>query len=176
VRLPNGRVLRLSFAGRNGQPYTTLAKVLVQRGVAAPADMTMRRLTDWIRRNGLERGQAGDDLLRLNKSFVFFNASYDAKPDQQPEGGSGAALTPLRSIAIDSRIWPYGLPFFIDSAMPWRGAEPEPFQRVMIAQDTGSAIVGPARADIFFGLGDGVGERASEIRHHGRFFVLLPVH
>ncbi len=175
VRLPDGRILHLSFAGRNGQPYTALAKVLVQRGVATPAEMTMRRLTDWIRRNGLARGQAGDELLRLNRSFVFFEARFDAQPDRQPQGGSGAPLTPYRSVAIDSRIWPYGLPFFIDAQMPWRGPEPTPFQRVVIAQDTGSAIVGPARADIYFGLGDVVGERASEIRHHGRFYVLLPL-
>lgn len=175
VRLPDGRVLRLSFAGRNGQPYTALARVLVQRDVAAPAEMTMRRLTDWIREHGVARGEAGDDLLRLNRSFVFFDARLDTRPDQQPEGGSGAALTPLRSIAIDSRIWPYGLPFFIDARMPWRSPEPEPFQRVMIAQDTGSAIVGPARADVYFGLGDTAGARASEIRHHGRFYLLLPI-
>lgn len=174
VRLPDGRVLRLSFAGRNGQPYTALAKVLVQRGIATPAEMTMRRLTDWIRQNGVERGRPGDDLLRLNRSFVFFEARIDARPDDQPEGASGVALTPLRSIAIDSRIWPYGLPFFIDAKLPWRGPELEPFQRVVIAQDTGSAIVGPARADLFFGLGDNAGARASELRHHGQFYVLLP--
>jgi membrane-bound lytic murein transglycosylase A len=175
VRLPDGRVLRLSFAGRNGQPYTALARVLVQRGVAAPADMTMRRLTDWIREHGVARGEAGDDLLRLNRSFVFFDARLDTRSDEQPEGGSGAPLTPLRSIAIDSHIWPYGLPFFIDARTPWRSPEAEPFQRVMIAQDTGSAIVGPARADVYFGLGDTPGARASEIRHHGRFYLLLPI-
>jgi membrane-bound lytic murein transglycosylase A len=175
VRLADGRVLRLSFAGRNGQPYTALARVLVQRGVATPAEMTMRRLTDWIRRNGLEKGQPGDDLLRLNRSYVFFEAHFDANPNQQPQGGAGAALTPFRSIAIDSHIWPYGLPFFIDVDAPWRSAGLEPFRRVVIAQDTGSAIVGPARADIFFGLGDAVGERASEIRHHGQFYLLLPI-
>ena len=134
----------------------------------------MRRLTDWIRQNGVERGQPGDDLLRLNRSFVFFEARIDARPDEQPEGASGVALTPLRSIAIDSQIWPYGLPFFIDAKLPWRGPELEPFQRVVIAQDTGSAIVGPARADLFFGLGDNAGARASELRHHGQFYVLLP--
>lgn len=174
VRLRDGRILHLTFAGRNGQPYTALARILVQRGVAPAAEMTMRRLIDWLRQNGLERGEAGDDLLRLNKSFVFFSANMDRNPAGQPLGGGGAPLSPLRSIAIDAHIWPYGLPFFIDARMPWRGAELEPFQRVMIAQDTGSAIVGPARADIFFGLGDAAGARAGEIRHHGQFFLLLP--
>ncbi len=174
VRLRDGRILHLTFAGRNGQPYTALARILVQRGVAPASEMTMRRLIDWLRQNGLERGEAGDDLLRLNKSFVFFNANMEKNPAGQPVGGGGAPLSPLRSIAIDAHIWPYGLPFYIDARMPWRGAEPTPFQRVMIAQDTGAAIVGPARADIFFGLGDAAGARAGEIRHHGQFFLLLP--
>jgi membrane-bound lytic murein transglycosylase A len=174
VRLDDGRILHLAFAARNGQPYTAIARILVQRGVAPPAEMTMRRLVDWLRRNGLQRGQAGDDLLRLNRSFVFFTASVDSEEGRQPTGGAGVALSPLRSIAIDSHIWPYGLPFYIDALLPWRGAELEPFQRVTIAQDTGSAIVGPARADIFFGLGAAAGARAGELRHHGQFYLLLP--
>jgi membrane-bound lytic murein transglycosylase A len=174
VRLEDGRRLHLAFAGRNGQPYTALARILVQRGVAPAAEMTMPRLLDWLRRNGLEKGEAGDQLLRLNRSFVFFAATFDKAAESQPAGGAGVALTPLRSIAVDARIWPYGLPFVVSADMPWRGLEPEPFQRLMIAQDTGSAIVGPARADIYFGLGDAAGARAGEIRHHGQFFVLLP--
>jgi membrane-bound lytic murein transglycosylase A len=174
VRLNDGRILHLAFAGRNGQPYTAIARILVQRGVAPPAEMTMRRLVDWLRRSGLERGEAGDNLLRLNRSYVFFSASVDKEEARQPQGGSGVALSPLRSIAIDAHIWPYGLPFYIDARLPWRSAELEPFQRVTIAQDTGSAIVGPARADIFFGLGDLAGARAGELRHHGQFFLLLP--
>jgi membrane-bound lytic murein transglycosylase A len=174
VRLRDGRVLRLSFAARNGQPYTALARVLVTRGIGTPSEMTMRRLGTWMRQNGIERGQAGDDLLRLNRSFIFFTASLENGLASQPVGGCGEPLTPLRSIAVDAHIWPYGLPFFVDAMMPWRSLEIEPFQRVVIAQDTGSAIVGPARADVFFGLDEYAGERASEIRHHGQFYVLLP--
>ncbi len=175
VRLTDGRVLVLTFAGKNGQPYTALARVLVERGVATPAEMTMDRLTQWIRANGSGRGQPGDELLRLNKSFVFFNAHVETGVQAQPRGGGGAPLTPLRSIAVDKRVWPYGLPFFIDSTMPWRNAEPEPLRRVVVAQDTGAAIVGAARADIYFGLGGEAGARAAAIRHHGQFFILLPV-
>ena len=174
VRLEDGRVFHLAFAGRNGQPYTALARILVQRDVAPASEMTMRRLTAWLRQNGLERGEAGDELLRLNRSYVFFDGSLDKKSNDQPLGGSGAHLSPLRSIAVDAHIWPYGLPFFINAAIPWRSQEVEAFQRLMIAQDTGSAIVGAARADIYFGLGDAAGARAGELRHHGQFFVLLP--
>jgi membrane-bound lytic murein transglycosylase A len=175
VRLTDGRMLVLTFAGKNGQPYTALARVLVERGVATPAEMTMDRLTQWIRANGLRPGQAGDDLLRLNRSFVFFGAHIETGPQAHPRGGGGSPLTPLRSIAVDKRVWPYGLPFFIDSTMPWRNADPEPLRRVVVAQDTGAAIVGAARADIYFGLGGEAGARAAAIRHHGQFFILLPV-
>jgi peptidoglycan lytic transglycosylase A len=175
VRLTDGRVLVLTFAGKNGQPYTALARVLVQRGVATPAEMTMDRLTQWIRANGIGRGQPGDELLRLNRSFVFFDAHVETGAHAQPRGGGGAPLTPLRSIAVDKAVWPYGLPFFIASTMPWRNAEAEPLRRVVVAQDTGAAIVGAARADIYFGLGGEAGARAAEIRHHGQFFILLPV-
>ena len=174
VRLEDGHVLHLGFAGRNGYPYTSIAKVLVQRGDVPLAEMSMRRLEDWLRQNGLQRGQPGDELLRLNRSYVFFTAT-PAKPDgEQPTGGSGATLTPLRSIAIDSHIWRYGLPFFIDAQLPWRDAQLQPFQRLMIAQDTGSSIVGAGRADIFFGRGETAGARAGEVRQHGDLYVLLP--
>jgi len=173
VRLPDGRVYRLSFAGRNGQPYTALARILVQRGVATPAEMTMPRLIAWLRAHGLQNGEEGDELLRQNRSFVFFDGAID-RDAKQPEGASGVALTPLRSIAVDKAMWPYGLPFLIDAALPWRGDALEPFRRVTIAQDTGAAIVGPGRADIYFGLGDAAGSRAGALRHHGQLYLLLP--
>jgi membrane-bound lytic murein transglycosylase A len=174
VRLPDGRVFHLSFAARNGQPYTAIARILVQRGAATPEQMTMPLLIAWLRDHGLKKGEEGDALLRQNRSFVFFEGRFDKDAAAQPQGASGAALTPLRSIAVDKAIWPYGLPFFIDAALPWRGEAPEPFQRVMIAQDTGSAIVGPGRADIYFGLGDKAGARAGALRHHGQLYLLLP--
>ena len=83
-------------------------------------------------------------------------------------------MTALRSIAIDRTIWPYGLPFWIAADLPWQSAVASPFRRLMIAQDTGSAIVGPARVDIFFGSGDDAGARAGDIRHAGGVIVFLP--
>jgi hypothetical protein len=140
---------------------------------ATPAEMTMPRLIAWLRAHGLQKGEEGDDLLRQNRSFVFFEGRIDAG-SAQPEGASGMALTPLRSIAVDKVIWAYGLPFFIDADLPWRDDSPKPFRRVVIPQDTGSAIVGPGRADIYFGLGDAAGARAGALRHHGQFYLLLP--
>jgi membrane-bound lytic murein transglycosylase A len=84
------------------------------------------------------------------------------------------SLTALRSIAVDRALWSYGLPFWIAAELPWREPSPSPFRRLMIAQDTGAAITGPARADIFFGTGDDAGARAGDIRHAAEAFVLLP--
>ena len=83
-------------------------------------------------------------------------------------------LTPLRSIAVDRTMWAYGLPFWIDAVLPWADETPRPFRRLMIAQDTGSAIVGAARADLYFGSGDDAGACAGAIRHRAEFIVLLP--
>jgi membrane-bound lytic murein transglycosylase A len=88
-----------------------------------------------------------------------------------PIGGEGVSLTPGRSLAIDRKIWPYGLPVFISAALP---LDPAPFRRLMIAQDTGTAIVGAARADIFFGSGAEAGATAGIVRHPGEFVVLWP--
>jgi membrane-bound lytic murein transglycosylase A len=83
-------------------------------------------------------------------------------------------LTPLRSIAVDREIWSYGLPFWIDAKIPWRGADASPFARLMIAQDTGSAILGESRADVYFGSGASAGVLAGGMRHHADMLVFLP--
>jgi membrane-bound lytic murein transglycosylase A len=113
--------------------------------------------------------------MRRNRSFVFFRVEEGFARDAGPIGGAGVPLTPLRSIAVDRALWPYGLPFWIEGRLPWREDASEPFGRLMIAQDTGSAIVGPARADLFFGGGDAAGVRAGAIRHPADFTVLLPI-
>ena len=137
--------------------------------------MSLARLKAWLRGAGLGEGERGLELMRRNRSFVFFRLVEDFDALLGPIAGAGVALTPLRSIAVDRGLWSYGLPFWIEADLPWEGADPTPFRRLMIAQDTGSAIVGPARADIFFGGGDAAGARAGSIRHGGDFTVLLPV-
>jgi membrane-bound lytic murein transglycosylase A len=175
VRLSGGRLLRLVYAGRNGRPYTSIGRILIETGEIAEADMSLAALKNWIRRRGQNPGEAGRALMQRNKSYVFFAIETDLDPAAGPRGGAGHSLAPLRSIAIDRAIWPYGLPVWIAAEIPWRGPSPSPFRRLMIAQDTGSAIVGPARADIFFGSGDDAGARAGDIRQAGDFVVFLPV-
>ncbi len=174
VRLADGSHRRLAYAGRNGHPYTSIGRILIDSGEIAEADMSLATLKQWIRAHGQNPGDAGALLMHRNKSYVFFSIHEESAPARGPIGGQGISLTALRSIAVDRAIWTYGLPFWIAADLPWRGSSPSPFRRLMIAQDTGSAITGPARADIFFGSGDDAGARAGDIRHAGGVVVLLP--
>jgi membrane-bound lytic murein transglycosylase A len=172
VRLADGKVLRLVYAGRNGQPYTSIGRILIESGEIT--DMSLAALKQWIRAHGQNPGDAGLALMHRNSSYVFFALREEDDPAVGPTGGQGIGLTALRSIAIDRALWSYGLPFWIAAELPWRSASASPFRRLMIAQDTGSAITGPARADIFFGSGDDAGARAGDIRHAGDVVVFLP--
>lgn len=173
--LPDGRVLDLTYAGRNGQPYSSIGKILIERGDIRLEDMSLERLKAWVRANGQGAGQAGRALLHANRSFVFFSAKLADSGAVGPIGAAGLPLTPFRSIAIDRSIWSYGLPFWIEADVPWERPAPTPFHRLVTGQDTGTAIVGPARADLYFGDGAGAGRLAGDVRHYGRMFVLLPM-
>jgi membrane-bound lytic murein transglycosylase A len=170
VEFPDGRRARLAYDGRNGLPYTSIGRILIETGEIAESAMSLSRLKAWLR-SDRDRGLK---LMRRNRSFVFFKLVDDFDPALGPVAGAGVALTALRSIAIDRTIWAYGLPFWIDAELPWADETPRAFRRLMIAQDTGSAIVGPARADLFFGSGEAAGGRAGAIRHKGEVVVLLP--
>ncbi|QXX75497.1 murein transglycosylase A [Methylovirgula sp. HY1] len=174
VLLPDGRQLRLTYAGRNGHPYRSIGRILVESGEIPAADMGLERVKGWIRAHGQAPGEAGAALMLRNKSYVFFAATADLPADAGPIGGAGLNLSPFRSIAVDRSIWSYGLPFWLDGALPWQSAALTPFRRLMIAADTGAAIIGPARADIYFGSGAEAGTRAGSIRHGCDFIVLLP--
>jgi membrane-bound lytic murein transglycosylase A len=170
VEFPDRSRARLAYDGRNGLPYTSIGKILIEAGEIAESDMSLASLKAWLRRDSAQ----GLDVMRRNRSFVFFRLVEDFDPGLGPIAGAGVPLTPLRSIAVDRTVWAYGLPFWIDAELPWVDETPPPFRRLMIGQDTGSAIVGAARADLFFGSGDAAGARAGAIRHSAEFVVLLP--
>lgn len=171
VRLPDGEVLRLNYDGHNGQPYTPVGRLLVERGLVPREKMSM----DAIRAYISEHPEEGRALMRQNRSYVFFRIASELKAQDGAVGAQGLPLAAGHSIAVDRLIHVYGTPFFLDAALPTGAAGAlEPFQRLTIAQDTGSAIIGPARADIFFGAGDDAGSIAGRIQHPGRFIVLLP--
>jgi membrane-bound lytic murein transglycosylase A len=132
--------------------------------------MSLDRIRQWMRDNPDET----KELRRKNQAYVFFRITGLAD-EREPAGGQGVRLTPGRSIAVDRPFHAYGTPFFIEAELPIDSAAPRtPLRRLMIAQDTGSAIVGPARADIYFGAGDDAGRIAGRVRHPGRFAMLVP--
>jgi len=167
VRLPDGTTRRLVYDGRNGRPYSSLGRLLIEAGEIAEAEMTAARLKAWLRADP-ERGRA---WMRRNESYVFFRLGDG---EEGPMGGAGRALTPLRSLAVDRELWSYGLPFWVAGALPWRSDAAEPFARALIAEDTGSAITGAARGDLYFGGGEAAFARAGALRHEADFFVLRP--
>jgi membrane-bound lytic murein transglycosylase A len=170
VRLDTGKVLRLNYIASNGKPYYPVGRDLIKRGIVAREDMTMDRIRDWMVANPEE----GKELRRKNRSYVFFTET-GLKADDDIEGAQGVPLTPLRSLAVDKHIHVYGTPIWVEAELPIRSEAPEtPFDHLLIAQDTGSAIVGPARADIYFGHGEGVDHIAGRIKQHGRFVMLVP--
>jgi membrane-bound lytic murein transglycosylase A len=174
LRLADGSAIALTYDGRNGRPYTSIGRLMIERGLAAESDMSLEKLKATLREMGVGPNQPGRRLMQENQSYVFFRLDDSEDRKLGPIGGEGVALTPLRSIAVDRSVWCYGLPFWIASRLPWEGEAETKFERLMIAQDTGSAILGEARADLFFGAGARAGALAGRVRHDADFIVLLP--
>lgn len=171
VRLEDGSVLRLNYAAQNGHTYTPVGRLLIEKGIVAREDMSMERIRTFVAENPEE----GRELMRMNKSYVFFREASELPPEAGAVGAQGIPLTPERSIATDKAIHAYGSPFWIEAELPLESETSlTRFRRLMIAQDTGGAIVGPARADIYFGAGVEAGAVAGRIRHAGRFVLLVP--
>jgi membrane-bound lytic murein transglycosylase A len=170
VKLDSGSMLRLNYIASNGQSYTPVGKFLIDRGIITKEEMSMDRIKDWMEANPDE----GKDLRRKNRSFVFFQETPLGAQDECI-GAQGIPLTPGRSLAVDKKIHVYGTPIWIDADLPIDSEKPETkFRRLMVAQDTGSAIVGAARADIYFGHGEEISHIAGRIKQHGQFVMLVP--
>lgn len=165
VTLPDGGRLRVGYAGANGHEYSSVGLELVRRGVFESHQVSAEVIRNWVRDNPDE----GQELLWTNDSYVFFREVNEVPPDKGPLGAMNRSVTPMRTVAIDPSFIPYGAPVWIEKA----GADP--LNRLMVAQDTGSAIRGSQRADIFFGTGDAAGLEAGRIKDGGRLVVLLPI-
>lgn len=170
VRLAEGGTLRVAYAGRNGQPYSSIGRLIVERGHIALPEMSLERMLAWLARHPAE----GREIMRSNRSYIFFRTADELDHADGPIGGAGLPLIPGRSLAVDRNLWSYGLPFWLEGEIPSAAGPPEALHRLMIAQDTGSAILGPARGDFFFGTGAAAGRRAGLTRSQTRFVVLLP--
>lgn len=170
VKLDDGKLLRLNYIASNGKPYTPVGRILIDQGIYTPQEMSMDKIREYMEANP-EEGKA---LREKNRSFVFFSKTA-LEPHDECLGAQGIPLTPGRSIAIDPSIHVYGTPIWIDAKFPLKSDVPEDtFQHLMVAQDTGSAIKGPARADIYFGHGPEVPSIAGRIKQFGKFVMLVP--
>ena len=165
VKLPSGEIVRIGFAEHNGHPYNSIGRVLVERGELPQDKASMQGIKQW--------GKQNPDLLPLllqqNPAYVFFREMPSSSPG--PVGALGVALTPARSVAVDSSVMPLGAPVFLSSTWPLSA---RPLNRLVLAQDTGSAIKGAVRADFFWGFGDEAGQLAGRMRQSGRMWVLYP--
>lgn len=165
IRMTDGRVIRVGYGGKNGQPYRSIGQELVRRGVYTMDQVSAQVIRAWVRRNP----GPGQDLMNHNPSYVFFRKLADLPADKGPIGAMGRSITTLRSVAIDPVFTPLGAPVWIEK----EGGSP--LRRLMVAQDTGGAIKGAQRADIFYGTGAQAGEDAGTVKDGGRMVLLLPI-
>jgi membrane-bound lytic murein transglycosylase A len=170
VRLEDGSTLRINYDAHNGYPYTPVGRILIDRGIIPKDQMSMQKIREWMEENP----DGANELRRQNRSYVFFREVQLSDKDEAV-GAQGVPLTPGRSIAVDKALHVYGTPFFIEGELPIESERSKtPFRRLMVAQDTGSAIVGPARADIYLGAGAEAGRVSGRFRHTVRFVILVP--
>ncbi|PWW00541.1 membrane-bound lytic murein transglycosylase A [Hoeflea marina] len=166
----DGTRTRITYAAKSGHPFTGIGRLLVDRGEIPLGEISMQSIRSWLAAHPLQ----ADGLMRENRSYIFFR---EAPVDDESLGPVAAAKVPLepgRSMAVDRTIHTFGTPFFVSAPDLKDFAAARPFARLMIAQDTGSAILGPARGDLFTGSGDSAGDLAGAIRNHASFTILLP--
>ncbi len=164
ISLPDGTMIRVGYGGKNGRNYSSVGMALVDRGEFEPHQVSAAVIRNWVRKNRAE----GRALLWENESYVFFREVSEVPAELGPLGAMNRSITPHRSVAVDPAFVTLGSPVWIEK----EGAEP--INRLMVAQDTGSAIKGAQRADIFFGTGDDAGRAAGRIKDGGRMIVLMP--
>ena len=168
VRLADGSMVRLAYADQNGHPYQSIGKVLVERGEMTLEQASMASIKQWARANPHRL----KELLNANPSYVFFREQPAGLNDGEgPSGALGVPLTPERSIAVDPRHVPLGAPVFLSTSQPDSAI---PLRRLVLAQDTGGAIRGVVRADLFWGFGNQAGNQAGRMKQQGQMWVLLP--
>ena len=166
IELAEGGTMRVTYAAKSGHPYTPIGRVLIEMGELGKGKATMPAIRAWLAGNP-ERAGA---IMARNRSFIFFREASVDDPGLGPIAAAKVPLTPGRSLAVDRLLHSFHVPVFVDTRLP----NGQDFRRLTVAQDTGSAIVGPARGDIFFGSGDDAGVLAGAMAAAGRFFLLAP--
>jgi membrane-bound lytic murein transglycosylase A len=163
IRLTDGKTIRLGYDGGNGHSFVSIARLLVERNEVPLKDMTMQTLRDWI----AAHGSAGKALMREDPSYVFFKEIAG----DGPYGSEKVVLTARRSLAVDRRFIPLGVPLWLDAAQRFTTGT---IRQLVIAQDTGGAIKGPVRGDLYWGSGDAAGKEAGATNARGHYSLLLP--
>jgi membrane-bound lytic murein transglycosylase A len=167
IALDDGSEIRVGYAGQNGHPYTAIGKVLIESGALTREAVSMQSIRIWLEANP---GRA-DEVMNQNRSYVFF----DVLDGDGPLGAQGIPLTAGRSIAVDRKFLPLSVPIWLDTVAPLPdGSGERPLRRLMIAQDTGGAIRGPVRGDVFWGHGSDAAAVAGRMKSPGRYYLLLP--
>jgi membrane-bound lytic murein transglycosylase A len=169
VKLSDGSITRIHYDGKNGHPYTSIGRYLIEKGLLAADKVSMGALKRWLKADP-ERAK---QVLWQNASYVFFR-ELKGPEAAGPLGALGTRLTPGRSLAVDASHYVLGSPIYVSGEGMTHLSKVGSFHRLMIAQDVGSAIKGPERGDIYFGSGDAAGRLAGVTKHPGRFIVLLP--
>ncbi|MEX0808836.1 MAG: MltA domain-containing protein [Dongiaceae bacterium] len=167
VFLADGTEMRVGYAGKNGRPYVAIGRVLADRGEIPLDQVSLQSIRAWLEANP-DRAR---EVMYQNPSFIFF----ERIDGEGPIGAQGVVLTPSRSIAVDTRLLPLGVPLYVDTVWPAGVDKGLPMRRLMIAQDTGGAIRGPVRGDIYWGSGDIAGDYAGQMKSQGRYYLLLPL-
>jgi membrane-bound lytic murein transglycosylase A len=167
VRLPDGKEIRLTYAGRNNRPFTAISNYMVDQGWLDRKNVNAATVREWLKKNP----DKADETMNINAAYTFFKFS----DGDYVIGGQGVPLTAERSLAVDSEIIPYGLPLWLETNLRKKDGSKEKYARLFIAQDTGTAIKGVVRGDIFFGYGADAEERASYMAAQGKYYILLPI-
>jgi membrane-bound lytic murein transglycosylase A len=170
LRYPDGGMRRITYAAKAGHPFSAVGRLLIERGLLDRATISMQTIRDWL----YAHPDQADEVLWHNRSYIFFREAEMENPAQGPIAAAKVPLVAGRSLAVDRLIHTFGFPFFIRSESLTHLDGGKPFARLMLALDTGSAIVGPARGDIFTGSGYEAGEMAGTVRNDADFYLLIP--
>ena len=179
IELPDGQTIRVNYSGQNGHPYTAIGRVLIDMGELEREEVSLQTIQSWLKANS----EQADDVMRANASYIFFREIAVEDPELGPPGAQGVVLTPLSSIAVDRLYYPMGTPVWLDIDLNGQiltpsktesSLDPVPFHALSIAQDTGGAIKGAQRADLFWGSGEDARAASGLMKESGTMYALIP--
>lgn len=167
ITLEDGSVVKVTYAGKNNRDYSSIGAYMENHNILQKGTVSADSIKEWMHKNP----EAADEIMNSNNAFVFFKIS----DGEYVVGAQNVPLTAERSLAVDSSIMPYGFPMWVDTALKGKNGSKSRYNRLLIAQDTGSAIKGTVRGDIFFGYGEDAESKASYMASPGEYYILLPI-